>query len=196
MAEIKQEVFEDDEASPKLSVTANSPEPAKQEPETEKQQRPEIEKSSHLKTEISQKSTIMAALFSEFPKKDAKNFTEGSVISDCPTEFDSFETSKELKLNRLPYYVQQSDKHELTKIINDPTNEILRYLEAQNNVVAKTGEDRPKAVPKRKLQGGAKRKTTTGAFADFYSSRPTNYNYNNSGNNSPSSKRSKQWRMG
>merc|ERR1711934_303271 len=136
------------------------------------------------------KSQVVAALFTAFPKKDERNFTVGAVVSDCPAEFDSFEQSKELHLNNLPIYVKQSDKNELTKIINDPTNEILRYLESQNNTVdskeSVDKDERPKAVPKRKNQTTGKRKN--GVFGNLSSSLADN----NSGSNSPSqSKRSK-----
>ena len=53
--------------------------------------------------ETTHKSQVMAALFSGFPKKDERNFTVGAVVSDCPAEFDSFEQSKELHLNRLQF---------------------------------------------------------------------------------------------
>ena len=43
----------------------------------------------------------LSVLLSPYPKKDAKNFTEGTVISETPNEYDSFEASKELKLNKL-----------------------------------------------------------------------------------------------
>ena len=58
--------------------------------------------SSSLSSSSSKKQLPrLSVLLSPFPKKDAKNFTEGTVISDTPNEFDSFEASKELKLNKL-----------------------------------------------------------------------------------------------
>ena len=88
------------------------------------------------------------------------------------------------------YYVRQSDKHELAKILNDPTNEILRYLESQNNTVdskeAGGTDERTKTVPKRKSQSSGKRKT--GVYGNLSSSLTDN----NSGNSSPTqSKRAK-----
>merc|ERR1712156_864212 len=92
----------------------------------------------------------MSVLLSPFPKKDAKNFTEHTQISENPKEFDSFETCKELKLNRLPIYVRQTDKRDIVKIINDPTNEILRYLESQSNTVEHKKEEVPKKDDKKR----------------------------------------------
>ena len=60
-------------------------------------------KSTTPSPETTHKSQVMAALFSVFPKKDERNFTVGAVVSDCPAEFDSFEQSKELHLNRLQF---------------------------------------------------------------------------------------------
>ena len=60
-------------------------------------------KSTTPSPETTHKSQVMAALFSGFPKKDERNFTVGAVVSDCPAEFDSFEQSKELHLNRLQF---------------------------------------------------------------------------------------------
>merc|ERR1712039_330925 len=77
-------------------------------------------KSSSSSSSSKKQLPRLSVLLSPFPKKDAKNFTEGTVISDTPNE---------------SYYVKQSDKKDLVKIINDPTNEILRYLESQQNTV-------------------------------------------------------------
>merc|ERR1712179_312810 len=117
--------------------------------------------SSSSKPKSKKQLPKLSTLLSPFPKRDAKNFTEGSVISDNPKEFDSFETCKELKLNRLPYYVRQSDKKNIVKIINDPTNEILRYLESQNNTVEHKKEDNKKEDRKRKHNNNDKSQSSS-----------------------------------
>ena len=61
-----------------------------------------IAKNNSKSTTSTPKSTsLRKTLFSPFPKKDARNFTENTVIAEDPIdrqEYDSFEISKGLRL--------------------------------------------------------------------------------------------------